>query len=140
MSSSTDPREGTRCCGYTDYLDILREQPLLSGVPLDVIKVLAYLAAPESLPVGEALCEQGDPMREEPMVFRPGQFYGFAALVGCLAYPFLRQELALAPLTAALITIVLTFLLRVLAISRNWRTTPVCATGLFHRRRTPPVA
>ena len=79
-------------------------------------------------------------VREEPMVFRPGQFYGFAALIGCLCYPFLRQELALPPLAAALCTIVLTFLLRVLAISRNWRTTPVRAAGLFHRRRTPPLA
>ncbi len=77
-------------------------------------------------------------MREEPMVFRPGQFYGFAALIGCLAYPFLRQQAALPPLAAALCTIVITFLLRVLAITRNWRTAPVRDTGLFHRRRTPP--
>ncbi|EHJ48099.1 Uncharacterized protein family UPF0126 [Solidesulfovibrio carbinoliphilus subsp. oakridgensis] len=77
--------------------------------------------------------------REEPLVFRPGQFYAFAALIGCLAYPFLRQSLGFAPLNAALATIVITFGLRVLAITRNWRTRPVCETGLF-RRRHPPVA
>jgi len=62
MSSSTDQREGIKACSYGDYLDILRELPVLSGVPLDVIKVLAYLSAQESFPPGEALCEQGDPM------------------------------------------------------------------------------
>jgi uncharacterized membrane protein YeiH len=79
-------------------------------------------------------------MREEPLVFRPGQFYAFAALVGCLIYLFLRQYMGVAPLTAALVTIVITFLLRVLAITRNWRTGPVRDSGLFHRRPRPPVA
>jgi len=80
-------------------------------------------------------------MREEPLVFRPGQFYALAALLGCLTYPFLRQFLAVPPMTAALITIIFTFLVRMLAIVRNWRTTPVRATGLFRRRRRrPPVA
>ena len=78
-------------------------------------------------------------MREEPMVFRPGQFYGLAALLGCLTYPFLRQTFGLPPLTSALVTIAFTFLLRVLAITRNWRTVPVRDHGLF-RRRNPPVA
>ncbi len=80
--------------------------------------------------------------REEPLVFKPGQFYALAALIGCLTYPFLRQSLALPPLVAALITIGVTFLLRVLAITRNWRTAPVRDTGLFRcrPRRLPPVA
>ena len=78
-------------------------------------------------------------MREEPMVFRPGQFYGLAALLGCLTYPFLRQTFGLPPLTSACVTIAFTFLLRVLAITRNWRTVPVRDHGLF-RRRNPPVA
>ena len=75
-------------------------------------------------------------MREEPMVFRPGQFYALAALLGCLTYPFLRQSLDQPPLVAALGTIVFTFGLRVLAITRNWRTAPVRDTGLFRRRRS----
>ena len=78
-------------------------------------------------------------MREEPMVFRPGQFYGLAALLGCLTYPFLRQSLGVHPVSAALCTIIFTFILRVLAITRNWRTVPVHETGLFRRRRNPPA-
>ncbi len=74
-------------------------------------------------------------VREEPMVLRPGQFYSLAALIGCLSYPILRQHMAVPPLIAALVTIVVTFLLRVLAITRNWRTAPVHASGLLGRRR-----
>ncbi|MGD9609519.1 MAG: trimeric intracellular cation channel family protein [Desulfovibrionaceae bacterium] len=80
-------------------------------------------------------------MREEPMVFRPGQFYGFAALIGCLTYPLLRQQLLLPALVAALVTILVTFALRVLAITRNWRTAPVGEGGLlFPARRQRPIA
>ncbi|MEL7640662.1 MAG: TRIC cation channel family protein [Solidesulfovibrio sp.] len=78
--------------------------------------------------------------REAPLVFRPGQFYAFAALIGCLAYPLLRQSDALPPLAAALGAIGVTFLLRMLAITRNWRTAPVRDTGLFGSTRQPPVA
>jgi uncharacterized membrane protein YeiH len=78
--------------------------------------------------------------REAPLVFRPGQFYAFAALIGCLTYPLLRQSDALPPLAAALGAIGVTFLLRVLAITRNWRTTAVRDSGLFGHRRNPPVA
>lgn len=77
-------------------------------------------------------------MRVEPMVFRPGQFYGLAALIGCLTYPLMRQTVAAPPIIAAGITIGVTFLLRMLAITRNWRTTPVRETGLFGRRA--PIA
>lgn len=62
MSSSTDQREGRKACGFSDYLEILRELPVFNGVPLDVIKVLAYLAGVETFSAGEALCEQDDPM------------------------------------------------------------------------------
>ena len=81
-------------------------------------------------------------MREEPMVFRPGQFYAMAALIGCLTYPLLRQDADLPPLAAAFGTIIVTFALRVLAITRNWRTAPVRGTGLIRRRRRrrPPAA
>lgn len=78
-------------------------------------------------------------LREQPMVFRPGQFYAFAVLIGCLIYPFLRQNLDVPPLFAAPATILVTFFLRVLAITFNWRTSPVRECGLFpqrhHRRR-----
>ncbi len=62
MNSSTEQRHGPKACGFNDHLDILRELPILNGVPLDVIKVLAYLSVVESFAPGEALCEQGEAM------------------------------------------------------------------------------
>ena len=46
----------------------------------------------------------------------------------------MRQTVAAPPIVAAGITIGITFLLRMLSITRNWRTTPVRETGLFGRR------
>ncbi len=60
MSLSTDQPQGPRACGFKDYLEILRELPVFNGVPLDVVKVLAYLAGRENFTSGEALCEQGE--------------------------------------------------------------------------------
>ncbi|WP_428564140.1 MAG: cyclic nucleotide-binding domain-containing protein [Solidesulfovibrio sp. DCME] len=62
MSLSTDRPLGLKGCGFNDCLDILRELPIFSGVPLDVIKVLAYLSGRESFVAGETLCEQGEPL------------------------------------------------------------------------------
>lgn len=71
MSSSTEPREGAnQPCGFSHCLDLLRDLPLLSGVPLDVIKVLAYLSETETFAPGEALCDQGDPLERCRIVLR----------------------------------------------------------------------
>lgn len=74
---------------------------------------------------------------EPPMVFRPGQFYAFAALIGCLAYVPLRKHTDIPPLILALAAVALTFGLRLLAIWLNWSTVPVGEKG-FLRRRVPP--
>jgi uncharacterized membrane protein YeiH len=71
---------------------------------------------------------------ERPMVFRPGQFYAFAALVGCLLYVPLRTHTDLPPLGVALASIAVTFGLRVLAISLNWSTAPIGEKGILRRR------
>ncbi|GFK92889.1 hypothetical protein NNJEOMEG_00717 [Fundidesulfovibrio magnetotacticus] len=68
---------------------------------------------------------------EQAMVFKPGQFYAFAALMGCLLYTPLRQNTELPPLLLAMAAIALTFGLRVLAIWRNWSTAPVGEKGLL---------
>ncbi len=60
MSLSTDQPQGLKSCGFNECLDILRELPVFSGVPLDVVKVLAYLSGRETFDAGEALCEQGE--------------------------------------------------------------------------------
>ncbi|MFU2210266.1 cyclic nucleotide-binding domain-containing protein [Solidesulfovibrio sp. C21] len=60
MNSSTEHLEGVKGCGFNDCLDILRELPVFNGVPLDVVKVLAYLSGREEFGAGDALCEQGE--------------------------------------------------------------------------------
>lgn len=72
---------------------------------------------------------------EQPMVFKPGQFYAFAALIGCLLYVPLRKHTDMEPLGLALAAIAVTFGLRVLAIWRNWSTAPVGERGLLRIRR-----
>ena len=64
-------------------------------------------------------------VREEPLVFKPGQFYVLAAISGCLLFVVLTLEAGMQVMTAALITIGATFVFRVLAIQFNWKTSPV---------------
>jgi len=61
-------------------------------------------------------------VREEPLLFKPGQFYALAVIAGCGLFVLLRVQLAVEVSTAAYITIGATFLLRILAIHFNWKT------------------
>ena len=60
--------------------------------------------------------------REEPLVFRPGQFYVLVALAGAVTFVFLTAQLDVPPPPAAIAAIVLTFVFRMLTIIFNWRT------------------
>jgi len=62
-------------------------------------------------------------VREEPLLFKPGQFYGLVALVGCGLFMAMLRWNWVAPYNAAISTIVIVFVLRMLAIRFNWRTT-----------------
>jgi uncharacterized membrane protein YeiH len=64
-------------------------------------------------------------VREEPLLFKPGQFYALAAIAGCLLFVLLSVRLHFETLRAAFITIGATFSFRVLAIRFNWTTRPV---------------
>ena len=61
-------------------------------------------------------------VRDEPLLFKPGQFYALVALGGCLLFLGLVRLDVATPNTAALVTIATTFALRMLAIRFNWRT------------------
>ena len=63
--------------------------------------------------------------REEPLVFRPGQFYVLTAVAGAVTFVFFSVSLDLTATFSALIAIAVTFTFRVLTIVFNWRTTPV---------------
>jgi uncharacterized membrane protein YeiH len=63
--------------------------------------------------------------REEPLVFRPGQFYVLVALAGAVTFVFLTAQLQVTATTAAFAAIGLTVVFRVLTIAFNWRTAAV---------------
>jgi len=98
----------------------------------------AGLAVPAALLVGVINAAGGGLLRDiitrqEPLVFKPGQFYVLAALVGAVTFVCLTVLTPLEATPAALIAIGLTFALRVLSIAFNWRTsrigTPEAETG-----------
>ncbi|HRJ48335.1 MAG TPA: TRIC cation channel family protein [Opitutaceae bacterium] len=73
--------------------------------------------------------------REEPLVFKPGQFYVLVALAGAVTFVVLTVQTALHAMAAALIAIALTFVFRVLTIAFNWRTGAVSAVKILPESR-----
>jgi uncharacterized membrane protein YeiH len=71
-------------------------------------------------------------VREEPLLFKPGQFYGLVAIAGCGLFITLLHWQWTSPERAALITIVAVFVVRMLAIRFNWR------TSALHREPVNP--
>ncbi len=63
--------------------------------------------------------------REEPLVFKPGQFYVLTALAGAVTFVFLGAVCGVAATPAALSAIALTFVFRALSITFNWRTVSI---------------
>lgn len=62
-------------------------------------------------------------VREEPLLFKPGQFYGLVAIGGCVMFVTLLRVGWISPQAAGLATVVTVFAFRMLAIRFNWRTT-----------------
>ncbi|WP_096700802.1 TRIC cation channel family protein [Magnetospirillum sp. 15-1] len=60
--------------------------------------------------------------REEPLIFRPGEFYAAAALAGGATFAILALGLGIAAQPAALAGIAVTVLVRVASVRFGWRT------------------
>jgi uncharacterized membrane protein YeiH len=63
-------------------------------------------------------------IREVPLLFRPGEFYALAAIVGGATFLLLARVVGVPDLVAALAGIGLTFALRVGSLRLGWRTGP----------------
>src|SRR5262245_51600826 len=61
-------------------------------------------------------------VRDEPLMFKPGQLYAIAALAGCILFVILSSHYELGAQQAAWAAILLTMVLRVTAIRFNWTT------------------
>jgi uncharacterized membrane protein YeiH len=66
-------------------------------------------------------------VREEPMVFKPSQFYAVAALVGSIIFLVLYVGLHIDILLSAIVAIATAFFTRVLSVRLNWHTGPLLA-------------
>ena len=66
-------------------------------------------------------------VREEPIMFKPGQLYTLAAFSGCVVFVVLSHIYGMDTQRAAWTAIFVTVLLRLLAIRFNWMTRPVRA-------------
>ena len=96
--------------------------------------LVAGLAVPAAILVGVINAAGGGLLRDvitrqEPLVFKPGQFYVLTALAGAVVFVFLTVQFEVEATLAALAAIVATFVFRALTIIFNWRTTPVGAPG-----------
>ena len=88
------------------------------------------LAVPAALLIGVINASGGGLLRdiitrEEPLVFKPGQFYVLTALAGAVTFVFASQTLNLPATQAAGAATVLTIIFRILAIAFNWQTRSV---------------
>ena len=60
--------------------------------------------------------------REEPVIFKPGQFYAGAAIVGTIVYVSLTVLFNADETLAAVLAIAIAFILRILSVKFDWRT------------------
>jgi uncharacterized membrane protein YeiH len=77
-------------------------------------------------------------VREEPLVFKPGQLYSLAALAGCVLFVVMSYHYGIDTNYSAWIAIAVTLLLRLLAIRFNWATTSVREWRRRAGDRPPP--
>lgn len=64
-------------------------------------------------------------VREEPILFKPSQFYALVAALGCTAFVLLRLWTPLPGGVSGLLACILIFVLRVLSIRYDWKTSPL---------------
>jgi uncharacterized membrane protein YeiH len=101
--------------GLGAYGVVGSQAALLAGlVPLAAILVGVFNATGAGL-IRDVL------IREEPTIFKPGQFYAGAAILGSILYVTLvvleRDETF-----AAIVAVAVTFLIRLLSVKFNWQT------------------
>jgi uncharacterized membrane protein YeiH len=61
-------------------------------------------------------------IREEPIIFKPGQFYAGAAILGCTVFVSLVEVTKVDTTLAAIIATASAFMIRLLSVRYNWQT------------------
>jgi uncharacterized membrane protein YeiH len=105
--------------GLGAYGVVGAQAALLEGlVPLAAVLVGVFNATGAGL-IRDVL------MREEPVIFKPGQYYAGAAIAGCCIFVVLGQLAGTDATLAAITAIAVTFLIRLLSVKFNWQTRPI---------------
>lgn len=89
----------------------------------------AGLSVPAALLIGTLNAAGGGILRdvltrEEPLVFKPGQFYVLVAFLGAVVFVVAGTLFSILAETAAIIAIAATFVIRTLSVWLGWHTTP----------------
>jgi uncharacterized membrane protein YeiH len=92
------------------------QKSLAAGLPLVSVALVGCVNAVGGGMLRDVL------VREEPLIFKPGEAYALAALSGVLAFIALAAGLRLPEETAAFAGIGLAFMVRLLSIRLGWRT------------------
>jgi uncharacterized membrane protein YeiH len=90
----------------------------------------AGIAVPAAILVGVINAAGGGLLRDiitrqEPLVFKPGQFYVLTAVAGAVTFVFLLITLDFSPASAGVGAVAITIIFRMLAIAFNWQTRSV---------------
>jgi len=98
---------------------------LLAGLPAEAALLVGVCNAVGGGLVRDVLA------REEPVLLRPGQLFAIAALAGCACFLVLSNSYGVDVESAAWLSILVTLLIRMLAVRFNW------TTRVFGRRSKP---
>jgi uncharacterized membrane protein YeiH len=109
--------------GLGAYGVVGAQAALLGGlVPLAAIVVGVFNATGAGL-IRDVLT------REEPIIFKPGQFYAGAAIAGCTVFIVLVVTLNADDTLAAIVATTVAFTIRLLSVLFNWQTTSILKDG-----------
>jgi uncharacterized membrane protein YeiH len=78
-------------------------------------------------------------VRDEPLIFKPGQLYAIAALVGCILFVALSHTYGWEDQRAAWLAIASTLLVRTAAIRFNWTTVAIRDWWRRKKEQRPPA-
>jgi uncharacterized membrane protein YeiH len=124
---------GERISSFSRVINVVDALGLGAYAAVGAQKSLdAGLSAPAAALVGVVNACAGGVLRdlltrEEPLLFKPGQFYVLAAALGSALYTAMVFEGLAAPTAAAWICVVVTFVFRALAIRYDWKTSALRA-------------
>jgi uncharacterized membrane protein YeiH len=105
--------------GVGIYAVVGTQKSLALGLPVVSSVLLGVVTAVGGGVVRDVL------VREEPLVFKPGEWYALAALSGSVVFAGLVVGLRWDPTRAALLASGVAFAARILSIRLGWRTEPV---------------